>query len=122
MFDAAFMSFTLKAFEPADIARVLAELARVLRSSGRLAVVSLYAPPEPSLALSAYAWLHRRFPHWIDCHRIELTDLLHQAGYRTTSSEPLSLFGLSVMAALAFPPRQGSPAWIRPRGVAGSRR
>lgn len=103
-FDAAFMSFTLELFEPPDIARVLAELARVLRPSGRLAVVSLDASAGSGLVVSAYGWLHRHLPHWIDCRPIEVLRLLGEAGYRTTRTETLGLFGLSVMVALAHPP------------------
>jgi demethylmenaquinone methyltransferase/2-methoxy-6-polyprenyl-1,4-benzoquinol methylase len=109
-FDAAFLSFTLELFEPPDAASVLSELARVLGPRGRIAVVSLNAASEPSLALSAYRWLHQRFPHWIDCRPIEVMGLLGRAGYRTKRTEPMSLWGLSVMAALAFPPRRNSPA------------
>ena len=102
-FDAAFMSFTLELFEPPDISAVLSELRRVLKRRGRLVVVSLNLPAEPSLAVSAYRWLHGRFPHWIDCRPIRVSSLLGQAGYRTTRSEELTLWGLPILAVVAFP-------------------
>jgi demethylmenaquinone methyltransferase/2-methoxy-6-polyprenyl-1,4-benzoquinol methylase len=102
-FDAAFMSFTLELFEPPDISAVLSELRRVLKRRGRLVVVSLNLPAEPGLAVSAYRWLHGRFPHWIDCRPIRVSSLLGQAGYRTTRSEELTLWGLPILAVVAFP-------------------
>jgi demethylmenaquinone methyltransferase/2-methoxy-6-polyprenyl-1,4-benzoquinol methylase len=85
------------------IARVLAELTRVLKRRGRLALVSLNLSPHPGLAVSAYSWLHRRFPHWIDCRPIQVSSLLKQAGYRTKRGAQSSIWGLPVMMALAFP-------------------
>jgi demethylmenaquinone methyltransferase/2-methoxy-6-polyprenyl-1,4-benzoquinol methylase len=109
-FDAAFMSFTLELFEPTDIGQALSEIRRVLKRSGRLAVVSLDLKGEPGPAASAYRWLHGRFPHWIDCRPIPVLSLLGQAGYLTTRSEELNLWGLPVMAVLAFPWASGTEA------------
>jgi demethylmenaquinone methyltransferase/2-methoxy-6-polyprenyl-1,4-benzoquinol methylase len=86
---------------------VLAELRRVLKERGRLAVVALDSPPQPSLAVSAYRWLHGRFPHWIDCRPVRLLSLLSDAGYASTRAALTSVCGLPVMTALAFP-RRGS--------------
>jgi demethylmenaquinone methyltransferase/2-methoxy-6-polyprenyl-1,4-benzoquinol methylase len=107
-FDAAFTSFTLELFEPPDVSRVLSELRCVLKPRGRLLVVSLDLPEEPGLAVSAYRWLHARFPHWIDCRPIPVLKLLGQAGYRTVRNEALRLWGLAIVAALAVP-REARP-------------
>jgi demethylmenaquinone methyltransferase/2-methoxy-6-polyprenyl-1,4-benzoquinol methylase len=100
-FDAAFMCFTLELFEAPDISATLSELRRVLRPRGRLVVVSLNLPAEPRLVVSAYRWLHRRFPHWIDCRPIPVLTLLGGAGYRSIRSEELRLWGLPIITALA---------------------
>lgn len=102
-FDAAFMSFTLELFDPPDAALVLAEIRRVLRPKGRLAVVSLNVEAEPSLMGQVYAWLHRRFPHWIDCRPIDVLRTLERNAYRPMCTESMSLLGLPVMAVTAEP-------------------
>lgn len=98
-FDAAFMSFTLELFEPADIVRVLAEVRRVLRPGGRLAVVCVARTGRAMTRL--YEWLHRHFPHVADCRPIDVTSVLHDGGYRVETQREISLWGLPVIAAVA---------------------
>jgi demethylmenaquinone methyltransferase/2-methoxy-6-polyprenyl-1,4-benzoquinol methylase len=100
-FDAAFMSFTLELFDPQDMQRVLAEIGRVLKPTGRLAVVALNAGD--GFPVAAYVWLHRHFPEWIDCRPIDLVRVLAEGGYKTTRTERLELWGLAVMIAAATP-------------------
>ena len=101
-FDATFMSFTLELFDPPDIELVLSEVKRVARPPrGRLAVVCLSAMPEPGIVAQAYEWLHRRFPHLIDCRPIDVLRHLKRAGYRPTLIETMTLWGLPVTAVLA---------------------
>ena len=102
-FDAAFVSFTLELFEPPDIARVLSELKRVLRPRGRLAIVCLSVEPEPGFATQAYTWMHRHFPHLIDCRPIDVLGHLERSGFRSTSMESMRLWHLPVTALCAEP-------------------
>ena len=53
VFDAVLMSFTLELLEFIDIPRVLAEIARVLRSDGRLAVVAMAEAARPTTMTAA---------------------------------------------------------------------
>lgn len=101
-FDAIFMSFTLELFDPSDIELVLSEVKRVARPPrSRLAIVCLSALPEPGIVAQAYEWLHRRFPHLIDCRPIDVLHHLDRAGYRATVVEGMTLWGLPVTAVLA---------------------
>jgi ubiquinone/menaquinone biosynthesis C-methylase UbiE len=100
-FDAAFISFTLELFEEADIARVLNEIRRVLKPQGRLAVISLNKTDPLTIAEDIYIFLHRHFPHFIDCQPIPVEKHLRQAGYGLAKSETMSLWGLPVAMAIA---------------------
>jgi ubiquinone/menaquinone biosynthesis C-methylase UbiE len=100
-FDAAFMSFTLELFEPPDIDLVLRETARVLRGHGRIVIVSLSASPESGLVSQAYVWLHRHFPHFIDCQPIDVQGALTRNGFVVKGRSEMTLWGLPVTAALA---------------------
>jgi ubiquinone/menaquinone biosynthesis C-methylase UbiE len=55
-FDAVFMSFTLELFSDADIPVLLGECRRVIRSGGRLCVVSLLKTESPGIA----GWIYNR--------------------------------------------------------------
>jgi len=99
--DAAFMSFTLELFDSTMIPVVLAEVRRVLRPSGRLGVVAMTESADQNVMTDIYTWLHRHFPHFVDCRPIDLADLLERAGFRVTSGEPMSIWGLRVTACVA---------------------
>lgn len=100
-FDGIFSSFTLELFEPDDLLQVLAEIRRTLRPEGRLVVVSLYDLEGRHPAISFYKWLHRHFPHFIDCRPIPLDSCLRQGSFEVESMSLDSLWGLSVAIAAA---------------------
>ena len=102
-FDAALMSFTLELFEAPDIALVLAEIKRVLRPEGRLAIVAMRAGARATALSEAYEWLHRHFPRVIDCRPIDVLSQLQLGGYLPTRTESMSLWGLPVAVVLAKP-------------------
>jgi ubiquinone/menaquinone biosynthesis C-methylase UbiE len=96
VFDSAFMSFTLELFDPADVANVLREVRRVLRPGGRLAVVAMTKTDNPNPIVEIYTWLHRHFPHGVDCRPIDVPRHLEDAGFRVTDGNVTSIWGLPV--------------------------
>jgi ubiquinone/menaquinone biosynthesis C-methylase UbiE len=102
-FDAVFMSFTLELFPLPEIPRVLAECRRVLTPSGRLGLVSLFRNGQPNTLTELYVWLHRHFPHFIDCQPIDGISFLRQAGFSIQTQQTLSIWGLPVVVAVGSP-------------------
>lgn len=103
-FDAAFSSFTLELFSEADIPAVLGELARVLRPGGRLGVVSMLDDGRKAKMVDLYRFLHRHFPHIVDCQPIDVVTHLERAGFEVVAREGLSIWGLPVLAAVGRRP------------------
>ena len=107
-FDAVFLCFTLELFEPADIPRVLAEVQRVLRpgtgaAKGRLGLVSRTAGEHPGPVVEIYRWLHRHFPHFVDCQPIDASGWLEGSGFEIETEQELSIWGLPVAVITARP-------------------
>jgi ubiquinone/menaquinone biosynthesis C-methylase UbiE len=100
-FHVIFMSFTLELFDAADMARLLEGCRRVLRDDGRLCVVALSESSRPKLAERLYDLAHRRFPAWIDCRPIPVSDILTEHGFRTDDAIHGSMWGLPVEVAVA---------------------
>lgn len=100
-FDAVFSSFVLELFDTPELPTVLADWRRVLRSDGRLGLVSLVSPPTPRLATRLYAWAHRAMPTLVDCRAIPLRGLVEAAGFRVEQETLGSLAGLPVQALVA---------------------
>ncbi len=102
--DAVFTSFTLELFPEDDIPTVLAECQRVLHPGARLGVVSMATVPEGESASTlekVYVWMHRHFPHIVDCRPIDVTALLQKAGFTVISQSSLSIWSLPVAAVVA---------------------
>jgi demethylmenaquinone methyltransferase/2-methoxy-6-polyprenyl-1,4-benzoquinol methylase len=102
-FDAVFISFTLELFSETEIPRVLGEISRVLRPRGRLGVVSMLDDGSRTPIVSLYRFLHRHFPHAVDCQPIRVESYLENAGFRVVAREGLSIWGLPVLACTAVP-------------------
>lgn len=105
-FDAVFMSFTLELFPTPRIPEVLREVRRVLTPRGRLGVVAMATvrPGEPESALErGYKWMHRHFPHIVDCQPIDVERLIVAAGYTLIRQERMDLFTMPVAVVMATP-------------------
>lgn len=102
-FDAAYTSFTLELFPAEDIPVVLAEVRRVLKPGGRVAVVSMATVlpnRRPSVLERTYVWMHRHFPHLVDCRPIDTEGVVSAAGFRVTAVEDLEIWTMPVRAVV----------------------
>lgn len=98
-FDAVYTSFTLELFPENDIPVVLSEARRVLKAGGRIGVVSM-ATVRPGHHTSAlervYVWMHRHFPHVVDCRPIDTEGVVAAAGFRVASVRDLEIWTMPV--------------------------
>jgi demethylmenaquinone methyltransferase/2-methoxy-6-polyprenyl-1,4-benzoquinol methylase len=102
-FDAVFMAFTLELFPDDTIPGVLSEVRRTLRRGGRLAAVSMTLGTEEQrqrMPERVYTWMHRHFPHIVDCRPIDVDRLLAEAGLTIARAERLEIWGLPVAVCL----------------------
>ena len=100
-FDAVFLSFTLELFSDEEMSVVLAECLRVLKSDGRLGVVSM--AKRDVLACRLYEWGHERWPALLDCRPIKLRKRLEAGGFRIQAMKVETMWGLPVEIALGRP-------------------
>ncbi|MCP4189164.1 MAG: methyltransferase domain-containing protein [Planctomycetaceae bacterium] len=103
-FDAVFTSFTLELFPEGDIEAVLSEVKRILVKNGRLGVVSMAevkAGDHPSLLEKGYIWMHRHFPHLVDCRPIDPAAYVAQAGLRLAQQIDLKVWTMPVAVVVA---------------------
>jgi demethylmenaquinone methyltransferase/2-methoxy-6-polyprenyl-1,4-benzoquinol methylase len=82
MFDAVYIASTLELFDTPDIPIVLNEIKRVLKTGGRLCVVSIPKEGrEKKIGVKLFEWSHRTFPKYASCRPIFIEDSLKNAGY-----------------------------------------
>lgn len=99
--DAVFISFTLELFHSPDIAQVLAECHRILKTQGRICIVSLAKDEPLNFFGRLYEWLHERFPKALDCRPIPVQALLRQADFSIQKHQRETMWGLPVSITLA---------------------
>ncbi len=103
-FDVVSLSFTLELF-PLDVIPVLLnEIRRVLKPGGRIGVVSMNKPEdlsEEGIMQHTYEWMHRHFPHIVDCQPIPTSRFLRKAGFEINDQVHIDIWGLPVVAAVA---------------------
>ena len=98
-FNAAFASFTFELFPLDDIPVALEQVRRVLKESGRLGVVSMAMVEEgepSSLMEKTYIWMHRHFPHIVDCRPIDPVQYLQDAGFIIQKEIRLDIWSMPV--------------------------
>ena len=103
-FDAVFIAFTLELFPDDTIPLVLREVRRTLRLGGRLGIVSMAldtVEDHHGMPERIYAWMHRHFPHIVDCRPIDAERWLAQAGLAVARVERLEIWGLPVVVIVA---------------------
>ena len=106
-FDAVSMSFTLELFPLEDIPAVVAETRRVLKSGGRVGVVAMNTTPadeKESMLTHVYKWMHRHFPHWVDCQPIDAARYLTEGGLSITHQGDMQIWTLPVAILVATTP------------------
>jgi len=108
VFDAVFMSFTLELFERA-MPDVLAEVRRVLCVGGRLGIVAMSDTGETNAMIELYAWLHRRWPQFIDCRPIDVVRALQAGHFHISTTGATAVWNLPVVAAVGIKTSTGSP-------------
>jgi demethylmenaquinone methyltransferase/2-methoxy-6-polyprenyl-1,4-benzoquinol methylase len=103
-FAATFTAFTLELFPDDTIPTVLGEVRRTLRAGGRFVVVSMETgtvEQRRGAPERIYTWMHRHFPHIVDCRPIDVEQRLVQTGFTIQRTERLEIWGLPVVACLA---------------------
>ncbi len=104
-FDAVYMAATLELFDTPEIPRVLAEIRRVLKPTGRLGIISM--PKEghqDSMVLKFYEWMHRTFPRYASCRPIYLEDSVKDAEFNIVQAEEVMLGGVFPMKIVIAEP------------------
>ena len=100
-FDAIIMSFTLELFDTPEISKVLEEVKRVLKPTGRLGIASMSRESGKSAPLRLYEWAHKMWPQYVDCRPIYLKESLINAGYRIRSKEMTRMVGFPIEIIVA---------------------
>lgn len=90
----------------ADIPQALAEFGRVLKSSGRLILLSMSKQREP--LNSIWMWLYRRSPLLVGgCRPVPVSQPLQAGGWKIETREMISQFGFRSELIIARPPTLG---------------
>ena len=100
-FDVVFSSFMLDLIDTPDLPIVLNECRRVLRSNGRVGLVSMSKTCAGNVVVKVYERFHRWLPALIDCRPIYVQALLVTAGFQIETAQTRSMWGLPVEIVIA---------------------
>ncbi len=100
-FDVVFSSFMLDLIDTPDLPIVLRECRRVLRSNGRVGIVSMSKACSSNLIVKLYEHAHRWLPALIDCRPIYVQAMLVTAGFQIEVAQTRSMWGLPVEIVIA---------------------
>ena len=104
-FDGVYMAAALELFDTPDIPRVLAEIKRVLKSTGRLGITSMTKEGhQGSIVLRLYEWAHRTFPRYASCRPIYVEESVIGAGFKIDRAEEMMLGGVFPMKIVVAKP------------------
>jgi len=91
-FDAIYLASTLELFDTPDIPKVLNEVKRVLKPTGRICVISIPKENhENSFALKMYEWFHKMFPKYASCRPIYVEDSIKEGGYEIINKDEIMM-------------------------------
>ena len=106
MFDAVYMAATLELFDTPDIPRVLGEIKRVLKLSGRFGVASLSKEGRESFwFLRFYGWMHQKLPKYASCRPIYVEQTIKDAGFDIVKRQEFMIMRLVPMKLVIAMPR-----------------
>jgi Methylase involved in ubiquinone/menaquinone biosynthesis len=94
-FNAIFMSFTLELFRTEEALLVLRECKRVLCENGRIGIVALNQ--NNRLPVKIYNWFHLHMPSLVDCHPIDVRNIIETAGFEPIGLFEKNMYGLPVV-------------------------
>ena len=94
--DAVFMSFTLEIFNPLQISQLLNKLYISLKENGRICLLSMAESEKKTLIYNLYLWSHKRFPQFVDCRPINVSEILGKADFTVSNIRNLTYYGLPV--------------------------
>jgi len=103
-FDVVFSSFMLDLIDTPDLPIVLNECRRVLRSTGRVGLVSMSkacGARASNLIVKLYERAHRWLPALIDCRPIYVQTMLAAVGFHIEVAQTRSMWGLPVEIVIA---------------------
>ena len=101
-FDVVFSSFMLDLIDTPDLPIVLNECRRVLRSNGRVGLVSMSkACGASNVVVKVYERSHRWLPALIDCRPIYVQTMLVTSGFQIEMAQTRSMWGLPVEIVIA---------------------
>lgn len=106
MFDEVYMAGTLELFDTPDIPRVLNEIKRVLKPSGRFGVVSLSKEGRENFwFLRFYEWMHRKLPKYASCRPIYVEQVIKDTGFDIIKRQEFMIMKLIPMKLVLARPR-----------------
>jgi ubiquinone/menaquinone biosynthesis C-methylase UbiE len=103
-FDVMFSSFMLDLIDTPDLPIVMSECRRVLRSTGRVGLVSMSkacGARASQIVVKVYERAHRWLPALIDCRPIYVQTMLTAAGFQIETAQTRSMWGLPVEIVIA---------------------